>query len=103
MTERPSLVCPRCGSSDVRAVQVGEDAATTVCCGDPNCTQAPWSVPAPRPADVQVLVMLGQELAGYLAASHVPLMGDLDSKRALHGVTRTSLAITDLLREGVAA
>jgi hypothetical protein len=99
VTDRPSLTCPRCGSSDVHIVSVHPDGGTQVRCADRNCSPDSWRVPAPASADVTVLALLGQELADYRAASEVPLVGDLDGRRAKAGAARAELAIRNLLEE----
>lgn len=83
MTPRPSLVCPRCGSSDIHVVQVGADGSTKVRCANPGCL-SPWEVPAPAPSVVPRLRDLGARLAGQRRA-----IARADARRRQTHHTRT--------------
>lgn len=67
MTARPTLVCPRCGSSDFNVSQVDTDGSAKVRCSNRMCSNA-WEIPAPSPAAVPELRDLGARLAGQRRA-----------------------------------
>lgn len=103
MTNRPALICPRCGSSDVLPRQVAADGTTTFVCADANCGQEPWTVPAPRPVDVEPLVRMGERLTLVREAADKPDLLGLASAFGAAYSSHLEREITDLVREGVAA
>lgn len=112
MTARPSLVCPRCGSSDIHVAQVDGDGNVRVRCSDPQCNH-PWEVPAPSPSVVPQLRELGARLAGQrraVARANQPRRRHERAESvnrarvaAMWEADRLQADIRDLLEQGVAA
>lgn len=99
--ELATLVCPRCGCSDVIFKEVAFDGTVTAACS--ACPQL-WPIPPASPDAIADLVRLGDQLATFRTRAQVRReLGQINTAVRWEGkATAAALELRDLL-EGVAA